>query len=142
LLGRYKLYWYNTKHIRDSEDRRISQATITVRRAIAFRIIVDLRQDNLDDGHYEAYEYSGRLRVFESQIHWIMQGKNHNEIFYAIFDRRLGKGIEALPGLFLLTANDRYRKPMSSRCLLCREGFTEQEIGTLRGGKDFLGVRA
>jgi hypothetical protein len=141
LIGSYKLYWYNTKHIRSNMDKEISRASISISRDPLLRLRVTFSQDRLSEEHYEAYEYRGYMRTFETQIHWSMQGANHSETYYAVFDRPLGKQIRCLPGLFLLTENDKFRKPMAIRCVLCEETVQLDEIQDNLGAKDYLAVK-
>ena len=141
LTGKYKLYWYNTKFIRAAADAEVSSASISIRRDALFRLRVTFSQDKLSEAHYEAYEYHGYMRTYETQLHWAMQGSNHSETYYSVFDRPLGKRIDCLPGLFLLTENDRFRKPMSIRCVLCDETITIDQVRKILGAKDYLSVR-
>jgi hypothetical protein len=137
LVGEYKIYWYNSKHIRDQSNENICVATVTIRRDVLYRLRVHFRQQDLKDGEYEGYEYVGFMKVFDSQLHWVMHGVKHNETYYAIFRRGLSKGIDALPGLFLLTANNPLQEPMAIRCVLCATTIPLEEVKRLLVSKEY-----
>ncbi len=103
---------------------------------------VNFSEDRVCDENYEAYEYKGYLTASGSQLHWIMNGINHKETFYAMFDRRLGKDVDKLMGICLATSNDEYQKPVAIKCLLAKECLDEEEVSDLLGAKDYMTVRS
>lgn len=128
ILGLYKMFWYNTKYIKNRDTNDISQATIKIDKDWLSRIRVTLLEDIVINDMYEKYEYSGFMTLTESQIHWKLIGHNHSEEIYAVFDRGLRRDIEIMSGIVLLTSNDKYCKPMAIRCIVSRDDVEMNRI--------------
>jgi hypothetical protein len=137
----YKLYWYNTRSIKNSAETNVIQATVKIACDKLLRVTVDITQDELEGQNSDHYKYEGFMRTTDTQLHWTMYGVSHAETFYAIFDRNLGKNIGVIQGLFLLTSNNEAKKPIAIRCVLSCEELHPDQARSLLGGKDFLTVK-
>lgn len=117
LMGEYKLYWYNTRRIRDRKHQQISRASVVIDRDWLRRARVRSKEDQVDPNNFEGYTYEGRLYATDTQVHWIRSGVKHAETNYGVFEKALSRDIACLSGILLLTANDASRKPMAIHCV-------------------------
>ena len=140
LLGSYKVYWYNTRNIRNKSHEHVTCASVQIARDWRRRVRVSFTEDLVDEEDYEGYSYEGRLCATESQVHWIMTGRTRSDTLYAVFNKDLSRKITCLAGIFLLTADDGVGKPMAIRCLLSESELEEGEFRKRFGAKTFLTI--